>query len=124
MCFPENYENPDLHGKPKGLRQVLSERGLWRDGMKLKCKRRCEQGRTNCCARMTMANQPDFRAQRGRLEEVIISAGHEVIFYPKFHCELNYIENFWGSAKRYARNHCDYTWEGLKKTVPQALELV
>ncbi|CAG8794597.1 7365_t:CDS:1, partial [Cetraspora pellucida] len=43
MCFPEDYEDSDLCGKLKGLRQILSERGLWRDGMKLKCKGRCEQ---------------------------------------------------------------------------------
>ena len=26
------------------------------------------------------------------LGTVLLQAGHEVIFYPKFHCELNYIE--------------------------------
>ncbi|CAG8500594.1 9239_t:CDS:2 [Scutellospora calospora] len=98
MCFPEDYDDPNLCGKPKGLKQVLSERELWYDRMKLIYKGGCEEGRINCCARTTMVNQPDFRAQRKKLEEAIILAGHEVIFYPKFHC--------------------------LKKTVPQALESV
>ncbi|CAG8571772.1 10559_t:CDS:2 [Cetraspora pellucida] len=102
MCFSEDYDNPDLCGKPKGLKQVLSERGLWRDRMRLVCKGGCEEGRIDCCARTTMVNQPDFRTQCGKLEEVIILAGH----------------------KRYARCYCNYTWEGLKKTVPQALESV
>ena len=35
------------------------------------------------------------------LEHVIVQAGHEVIFYPKFHCELNYIEYYWAAVKRY-----------------------
>ena len=124
MCFPDDYSIPELRGEPKGLKVILMERGLWFDGMKLKCKNKCEEGKINCCARKTMTNQPDFKAQWGKLEEAIISAGHEVIFYPKFHCELNFIENFWGSAKRYSRNNCDYTWEGLKRTVPQALASV
>ncbi|CAG8492388.1 359_t:CDS:2, partial [Cetraspora pellucida] len=99
ICFPEDYEDSDLCGKLKGLRQVLSERELWCDEMKLKCKGGCEQELTDCCTRTTMANQLDFRAQHGKIKEMIIFAGHEVIF----------IQN---------------SIEGLKKTVPQALESV
>lgn len=30
MVFPEDYETTDLRGKPKGMKQVLAERGLYR----------------------------------------------------------------------------------------------
>ena len=71
-----------------------------------------------------MSQQPDFLAQKGRLEDVIVATGHQVIFYPKFHCELNYIENFWGAAKKFSRLHCDYSWTGLQRTVPLSLASV
>ena len=58
------------------------------------------------------------------LEELIVAAGHMIIFYPKFHCESNYIENFWGAAKVYAHKNCDYSWKGLVGTVSKALESV
>ena len=58
------------------------------------------------------------------LQEIVEDARHKVIFYPKFHCELNYIENYWGQAKKYARRHCDYSFDGLQKTVPNALKSV
>ena len=45
--------------------------------------------------------QPDFVNQKSLIEETIESHGHKVIFYPKFHCELNFIELFWGAAKQY-----------------------
>jgi hypothetical protein len=113
MNFPLDYHIPELCRQPKGLKQVLIERGLWPDkGLKL------EE------ARKIMCNQPDFLAQKGRLEEVIIAAGHRVIFYPKFHCELNFIECFWGAAKRFSRLHCNYSWTGLQRTVPLTLSSV
>ena len=83
MVFLLDYHISKLHGQPKGLKQVLMKRRLWPNGgLKL------EE------ARKIMSQQSDFLAQKGQLEEAIIAAGHQVIFYLKFYCELNFIENF------------------------------
>lgn len=130
MVFEEDYPDPDMRGKPKGIKRVLEERGLWKEGLNLDC-RMCKNKnllenseRTDCCLRKIMASQPDFIAQKSAIVELIEDAGHICIFYPKFHCELNFIEMYWGAAKYYTRNYCDYTWTGLQKTVPQALDSV
>ncbi|KIJ94937.1 hypothetical protein K443DRAFT_106696, partial [Laccaria amethystina LaAM-08-1] len=39
-----------------------------------------------------LSKQEDFTNQISVLETVIREAGHECIFLPKFHCELNPIE--------------------------------
>ena len=66
----------------------------------------------------------DFREEKGRLQEEIEARGHKVIFYPKFHCELNSIEPYWCEAEWYTREHWDYSLEGLRQTVPEALASV
>ena len=61
---------------------------------------------------------------RNSLEESIIHkarAGHLCIFLPKFHCELNFIEFFWGATKKWLRDHCDYTFQTLKANLPSAM---
>lgn len=124
MNFSEDYPVLELRGKPKGIKIILQERGLWPEqGLRYKCGGP-DGSNTDCCATHLLASQPDFLNQKPLLQEIIESHGHKVIFYPKFHCELNYIEMYWGAAKRYAREHCDYTWSGLLKTVPIALDSV
>ena len=122
-------------GRPKGLKIVLTERGLWpnnrqrflaqcsvktKSGKSMKPNPQCLNGGA-CCARALLAAQPDFRNQKSQIEQAILDAGHDVIFYPAFHCELNFIEYFWGAAKRYTRDNCEYDFESLKRLVPEAL---
>jgi hypothetical protein len=76
----------------------------------------CKDGNA-CCARNVMASQLDFKAQRCLLEELLAERDHLSIFYPKFHCELNYIKNFWVAMKRRTRDNCDYTFPGLCNAV-------
>ncbi|TFY70750.1 hypothetical protein EVG20_g2243, partial [Dentipellis fragilis] len=118
---PQHKEHPN---EPKGMRQVLKERGLWRKGLLMQCKEKCHAECTDCCARRILESQPDFKEQKSLVQEVIEAAGHLCIFLPKFHCELNFIEYYWGASKKWLRDHCDYTFETLKENVPKALESV
>jgi hypothetical protein len=71
-----------------------------------------------------MSDQPDFKAQVGMLTEVIQNRHHRVHFFPPFHCELNWIEYYWWAAKRHARDHCEYTIDALRQTLPISLSSV
>lgn len=138
MVFSENHPNPSLRGKAKGLEIVLRERGLWphnnrrSDGFRFLTECSTNNNRSGCnltlvggcCARGLMAIQQDFQAQKGQLAEDLEAANHLVIFYPKFHCELNFIERFWCAAKWYTRENCEYSFDGLRRIVPLALASV
>ena len=54
--------------------------------------------------------QTNFQGEKSVFENIIIEAGHEVIFYPKLHCELKYIEYYWAALKRYTRANCQYSF--------------
>jgi hypothetical protein len=68
--------------------------------------------------------QQDFKNQKGKLEEEVERRGHLVAFYPKFHCELNWIEYYWGNAKQFTRDHCEYNVEALRRVIPEALSSI
>ena len=48
---------------------------------------------------------------------MVCEAGHQVVFYPKFHCDLNYIENYWAAVKWYTRENCSCPFQELGSTV-------
>jgi hypothetical protein len=79
-------------GGPKGLKSVLEERGFNIQGLRAKCTPVCPFESTGCCMARLLSQQDDFRCQISMLEKLIQDAGHECIFLPKFHCELNPIE--------------------------------
>ena len=45
-----------------------------------------------------------------------------IIFYPKYHCELNFIEMVWGWLKSHHRRSCTYTFKYLEENLPLSLE--
>ena len=75
-------------GKPKGMKQVLIERGLWKNSLLADCKlckdKVIDENRVDCCARRILSLQPDFVNQKSALEEIILEAGHLCIFTPSF----------------------------------------
>ena len=56
-----------------------------------------------CCCRRLLYNEPDFRSVVSLVEQECSQRNFEVLFLPKFHCELNFIEQCWGYAKRVYR---------------------
>jgi hypothetical protein len=79
-------------GQQKGLEQTLTECGFNIKGLKAKCSPICPFESQRCCMARLLSQQDDFMNQVSMLETLIKEAGHECIFLPKFHCELNPIE--------------------------------
>jgi hypothetical protein len=73
MIFP--LDHPKYPDQPKGMREVLTERGLWRRNLLMTCHSQCVAEATNCCAKRILELQPDFLAQKLRVQEIIEAAG-------------------------------------------------
>ncbi|EIW77797.1 hypothetical protein CONPUDRAFT_62226 [Coniophora puteana RWD-64-598 SS2] len=106
---PQQLYHPDDHptmpGWFKGMEQILRERELWQDGLKAQCAGfKCKPSQTDCCCCRILFNQADFINQKSALQELVESRGHICDFYPKYHCELNFIEMYWDAAKFQYRN--------------------
>lgn len=107
---PQPFYFPDGHeraGKFKGMRAIVEERGFSKEQLG-KLKRECPSfhcpvGKTDCCIRRLLYSQPDFQGVKSALEDHCAQCGFKVIFLPKFHPELNPIEQCWGRAKWYYR---------------------
>ena len=71
----------------------------------------------------SLENQPDFLHEKSQVE-IETKRGHGCIFYPKFHCDLNYIEYYWGAIKRYTRENSSYSFAELEDTVRAGFDSV
>lgn len=80
--------------KTKRNEAKLYERQLLTPGLKDFCKNKNSTDNQYCMQHI-LENQPNFFAQKCMIQEIIKSRDHKVIFYPKFYCELNYIEMYW-----------------------------
>lgn len=99
-------------GTPKGMKLVLKERGINTATLK------------GDDMRTILSFHHDFRTERTLVEQFILDQGHQVIFLPKFHCELNPIERVWGQAKRHCRQYSNYTLARLRNIIHPALDSV
>ena len=72
-----------------------------------------------------MFNQPDFANVESIVETTCQSFGSEVIFLPKFHCKLNFIEQCWGFAKWiYRMKPCPTSGDALERSIVDSLKAV
>ena len=97
-------------GKPKGLKQVLWERGLWEDGLDVDR------------ARPKLAASEDFVNEKSILEEMVHSTGDLLLMSPKGHPELagKGVEYCWGYSKMYFRKHNDCQYKNLRANTVKA----
>jgi hypothetical protein len=122
--FPDDH--PTMPGWFKGMEQIIRERGLWPEDRDLPAEClgfKCPEGDALCCCRRVLFNQADFVSQKPQLQELIESRGHLCDFYPKYHCELNFIEQYWGAAKlRYRVAGRASTIDQMEKTMINCLD--
>ncbi|KAF9459536.1 hypothetical protein BDZ94DRAFT_1284360 [Collybia nuda] len=110
LYFPDDH--PTHPGCFKGMSVILQEHGLVEESKLLReCAGfKCKPGATKCCFRRVLYTQPDFKMVDSLLE---------------FHCELNFIEQCWGYAKRKYREFPPSSAKAdLQKNVLAALDMI
>ena len=138
------FESPTGKLRPKGIKLILEERRCYPDlsipifegkAPKAKCQPRCPDPVADplfvmdfdldtkpCCLARILQNHPDFRAQKSAIEQLIVDRGHKCLFLPKFHCELNAIEMYWGYSKALFRQVTKATFKDGQREVIIALD--
>jgi transposase len=143
-----NFKNTSFRGSPfqmqhivdgkvvqKGVKTLLIERGDWSDDLILDCSnskvrnnKHAEEGSPDfnrCCGRRRLSLHEDFQNTKCWLEAVMDDYEDcELIFLPKFHCELNFIERVWGYCKASLRLFCTFRFEDLQRMLPETLDSI
>ena len=63
-----------------------------------------------------------FQDNNTHLEKLAAKYNINIIWCPKFHCELNPIEGFWCDIKRYIRKHNDQDFNKLNFLISESIE--
>jgi hypothetical protein len=125
---PQSFYWPEGHQRAgwfKGMAEIAKERG-WENAYEINadCKKG-DKSRTNCCLRHILFNEPDFASPTSILERLVQSRGYGFLLLPKFHPELNPIEQCWGAAKKVYREYPESVGiKQLEKNVKRALDSV
>ncbi|KAF9651310.1 hypothetical protein BDM02DRAFT_3091322, partial [Thelephora ganbajun] len=78
-----------------------------------------------CCMCCLLYSQPNFQNVKSVLKNHRNQRGTEVLFLPKFHPELNPIEQCWGHAKsHYCQLPASSLGEDLEQNVVSSLESI
>ena len=75
---------------------------------------------TGCCVRRVLSQQQDFREQKSQLQEEVEAANN----LQSFALSSTASWSSSGAAEWYARENCEYSFNGLRQVVPAALESV
>ena len=104
LYFPEGHPQAGIF---KGMGVILMERGFVKEaGLNAQCRDfKCPQDRIDCCCRRFLFSQPDFSTVKSTLELCCEEHGFPSLFLPKFHPELNPIEQCWCRAKLMYREY-------------------
>jgi hypothetical protein len=108
----------------------LQERGCYfKNPLNFKCKVKCFNlivylisDKPSCCLARILLTYKDFFEQKSAIAMLIEDRGHKCIFIPKFHCELNAIEMYWGYGKARYRQVKKTSFEHAKREVLIALD--
>jgi transposase len=124
LYFPEGHERAGVF---KGMAVILEERGFaGMQKLRAECKNfKCAPPALDCCCRRLLFNQPDFQDVDTILGAACEARSFQLIFLLKFHCELNFIEQCWGYAKRLYRLNPESSREDhLERNALAALDVI
>src|SRR5882724_7690671 len=101
QCLYFREDHPVSPGIFKGMAIILEERGYLASNLQAECKGfKGPKNATSCCCWCMLYNEPEFSEVESLLETTCKARGFQVLFLPKFHCELKFIEQCWGYSKR------------------------
>jgi hypothetical protein len=125
QSFYFSDDHPNYLGWFKGMEQIIRERGLWPErGLPVECAGpKHPEGPASCYCHHLLYTQLDFALQKPLLQEYINLCGHLCDYYPKYHCELNFIEQYWGAAKlRFRVAGCARTLNEMERKILGCLD--